>query len=122
MAQKRNYKAEEQRRNELARARGFRNRAEERKFPRRVRNRRELEALPIRAQVQRSSVLRALSLGREDPNADLETAARRVGTTPEAVQWFAGETLERRGTDLDVLEEMARRGQLDMNDIYALVA
>lgn len=192
MARRRDHRAEQRRRNELARARGFRSRAEERKFTRHVDNRRDLERMPVRARKQRGNALRALSYMREDRSIGIVEAAGQAGTTPEAVTWYAGEGLERHGgalrakagdrlyrpmvvnsdgqmvavdvrgsrkasevsayhravryyletgdddslrqfagksvagvpyeTDPDVLEEMARRHQLDVESIYQLVA
>jgi hypothetical protein len=95
MARKRDNRAEQRRRNELARARGFRSRAEERKFARRIGNRRDLDRLPVRAREQRGHALRALSFMREDPSMGLAAAARQAGTAPEAVFWYVGEGLER---------------------------
>lgn len=158
----------------------------------RVRNRRDLDALSPEEQDDRAGALRALTLMREDPTMSMTKAARRAGTTPQAVRRYAGDALERRGsrwsatrgdrlyrpmvvhsggetvainvrgshkaaelsdyhravghylntgdeeplrrfagktvagveyeTDPDVLDEMARRGQLDIESIYQVVA
>jgi hypothetical protein len=186
------YRAEQQRRNELARARGFRSRAEERRFGHHVRNLEELDAFPAAAQEHRAAALRTLSFMRDDPKLSLAAAAKQNGTTPEAVRWFAGDALTKKGgrwqvsaadrlfrpmfvysegqmvgvsvrgsrkaselaryhgavrhyletgdarklrtfsdksvggspyeTNLDTLDDMALRGQLDIDSIYQLVA
>lgn len=191
MARIRDHSAEAIRQNELARARGFRSRSEERQYSRRVANRRDWGALPSKAREQRRGALKAVSLMREDPSLGLVEAARQSGASPESVRWYAGEALARRGglwqatagdrlyrpmivysngktvavdirgsrkasevsryhasvrhyletgndsdlqrfagktvvglpleTDLFVLEEMARRHQLDIESIYQLV-
>lgn len=157
----------------------------------RVRNRKDLEALSPKELEDRAAALRAITLKREDPAMSLTKAARRAGTTPQAVRRYAGDALERRGsrwsatrgdriyrpmvvysegdvvpadvrgshkaaelsdyhravghyinigddeplrrftgktvagveyeTDPDVLDEMARRGQLDIESIYQVV-
>ena len=189
---KRNYKAEEIRRNQLARARGFRSRAEERKFTGPIRNVADLLGLPTEAQEQRARSLRALSAMREDPSLSIEAAARLEGTSVDAMTWHVAKALKREGgrwkptkgdrllramsvnsegrvvnvnvrgsrkaseisryhvavrwfldtgdesllqaftskkvagvvyeTDPEVLEDMARRGQLDIESIYQAVA
>jgi hypothetical protein len=192
MAAGRDHRSEQARRDQLARQRGFRNRSEQRRFSRHVRNRRDLERLPQEAQIRRSEALVALTHMRRDPRLTLAEAAHQVGTTPDVVRWYAGEALVRvqgnwqvragdrlyrrmyvhsggqtvavgvRGsqkasalsdyhqavgifletgdesllrrfasksiaglpfeTNPDVLEEMARRGHLDVDSIYQLVA
>ena len=97
MARKRDYKAEERRRNQLARARGFRSRAEERKFTGRIRNREDLYSLPPQAQQQRTRSLRAISAMRENPRLTIEEAAALEGTTPEAMFFHVRPALERSG-------------------------
>ena len=78
---KRNYRAEENRRNQLARARGFRSRAEERKFNGPIRNVTDLLSLPNKAQQERARSLRALSAMRENPLLTIDDAARLEGTS-----------------------------------------
>ena len=95
MARQRDYRSEEQRRNELARARGFRTRAEERRFDRHIKNRRDFEALPTDAREQRDLALKTVSLLRNEPGISLEAAAARSGTNPDAVLWWAGDALSR---------------------------
>ena len=191
MAPHRDHRQEAHRRDQLARSRGFRNRSEQRKFSRHVRNRRDLDRLPRAAQEERARSLHTLSLMRAQRELGLADAARQAGTTIDSVRWYAGEALDReagrwrvlpgdrlyrrmhvysngqkltvgvRGsrkatelsdyhhaveifletgeesllrrfagksvagvpyeTDPDVLEEMARRGTLDMESIYELV-
>jgi len=191
MARRRDHRVEQRRRNDLARARGFRSRAQERKFNRHIANRGDLERLPKAARDQRAKALQVISHLRENPTISLDEAARLAGTTPEAVTWHGGEALQRKGgrwraragdriyrpmivhsegrtvavdvrgsrkasevsvyhravahflqtgdetvlrrfrgksvaghpyeTDPGVLEEMARRGQLDVESIYQLV-
>jgi hypothetical protein len=191
MVAKRDYRAEEARRNKLARDRGFRSRAEERKFGRHIKNRDVLSRLPKNANEQRTRSLRALSVMRENPRLSIADAARMEGTTSKSMVWHVREGLERvdgrwrakkgdrllrtmfvnsegrivqvdvRGskkaseisryhmavrwfldtgddsllqpftnrkvdgvvyeTDLEALEDMARRGQLDIESIYEAV-
>ena len=97
MSRKRDYRAEEARRNQLARARGFRSRAEERKFTGRIRNREELYNLPLQAQQQRTRSLRAISAMRENPRLTIEEAAALEGTTPEAMKWHVDQALTKKG-------------------------
>jgi hypothetical protein len=192
MARRRDHRLEADRRDQLARGRGFRNRQEQRRFSRHVGNRRDLDRLPREAQVQRARSLQVLSLKRANDQLSLADAAHQAGTTVDSVRWYAGyglyseaghwqvrqgdrlyrrmhvysngrkltigvrgshkaselsdyhhavgifldtgeESLLRRfvgksvagvpyETDPDVLEEMARRGTLDMESIYELVA
>ena len=184
--------SEQQRRNALARSRGFASRAEERKYGRHVARVADIERLPLAAQRHRESSLRVLSLMRADPTLSLRRAAEMEDTTTEAVVWFSEGTIAKskgpwrvaradrlmrpmftysngeiaevivRGsrkatelsryhhavrlylnegddsklasfagksvagrryeTDLDTLDEMTRRGQLGIEDIYSLVA
>jgi hypothetical protein len=184
--------SEQQRRNELARRRGFRSRSEERKYSRHVATAGDLNQLPLSAQLQRERSLRVIASMRENRTLSLPEAARREGTTPEAVVWFGeGSVTKVRGrwrasdadrllrqmyvysngqivevsvrgsrkaselaryfnavrlfreegddaalqdfegrsvtghvyeTDLDILEEMARRDVLSIEDVYSLVA
>ena len=184
--------SEQQRRNELARGRGFRSRSEERKHDRRVSTAGDLTRLPPAAQLQRERSLRVIASMRENRRLSLAEAAEREGTTPEAVVWFGEGSVNKsngrwrvseadrllrqmyvysdgqivdvsvRGsrkaselaryhnavrlfreegddtalqyfegksvaghvyeTDLDTLEEMARRGVLSIEDVYSLVA
>ena len=95
MTRRRDYPAEQRRRNELARARGFRSRAQERKSPRHISNKADLGLLPSGAAEQRRRSLQAVSLMRNQPDLTLQEAAAQIGTTPEAVRWHAGEALER---------------------------
>jgi hypothetical protein len=88
---------ESDRRNSLARGRGFRNRAEERKYRRSIRNRSDLDELPKPAREQRRRALAAVSLMREDPSLSLSQAASAEGTTPDAVRWYTREALDNRG-------------------------
>lgn len=184
--------SEQQRRNELARRRGFRSRSEERKYSRHIATTGDLHELPITAQLQRERSLRVIASMRENPKLTLTEAAKREGTTPEAVVWFGERSVTKsqgrwrvsvadrllrqmyvysdgqivdvsvRGsrkaselaryfnavrlfreegddtalqyfegrsvaghvyeTDLDTLEEMARRDVLSIEDVYSLVA
>ena len=176
----------------MARDRGFRSRAEERRYSRHIRNRSDLDQLPEAAQGQRMLALKTVSFMRESPGLGLTDAASMAGTNPEAVVWHAGEalhhergswrptsgdrlyramwvhsngetvTIDVRGshkasevgayhaavryfvetgdetallpfsgktvagipyeTELSVLEEMGRRGQLNFDSIYQLVS
>jgi len=99
MTRRRDHAAEQRRRNELARARGFWSRAEERRSPRRIRNKGDLGSLPPEAAEQRRRSLQAVSLMREDPELTLRDAAAQVGTTPEAVTWHANEAFQRNGNN-----------------------
>lgn len=99
MSISRDYRAEDERRNELARKRGFRSRAQERNAPRRISNMADLELLPLPAREERARSLKAVSIMRENPGMDLADAAFRAGTTPESVRWHVGEALDRRGSE-----------------------
>jgi hypothetical protein len=102
MARQRDYQAEQQRRNELARQRGFRSRSEQRRFDRHIKNRRELDALPAAARDQRDLALRAVSLLRNDPGLSLDVAAARLGTTTDAVEWWASKAFVKKDGVLQV--------------------
>lgn len=92
----RSHSEENRRRNELASLRGYRNRSEQGKYRRGIRNRNDLGALPPRAAEQRRRSLRVLSRMREDPKLTLAEAAQQEGTNSEAARWYAGSALERR--------------------------
>jgi len=87
-ARARDNAAEQRRRNELARRRGFQSRAEERKYGRHMATTSDLNRLPVAAQLQRERSLRVIASMRHDRRLSLSEAARREGTTPEAVAWF----------------------------------
>ena len=84
------------RRNELARGRGFKNYAQQRKHGATIPNRDALAALPVGAAVVREQMLDALALARRD-RIPLADAARRVGTTVDAISWWSEGATERRG-------------------------
>ena len=97
MARRRDHAAEHRRRDELARKRGFASFFQQRKAKRDVRSRADLEALPTAAREARTAALSAVSYLRHEPGLSLDDAARRAGTSPEVVRWYAPEALERRG-------------------------
>jgi len=95
MTRRRDHAAEQRRRNELARARGFRSRAEERKAPRRIKNAGDLNLLPDNAREQRRRSLQTVALMRENPALSLDQAAKQTGATPTSVHWYADGALQR---------------------------
>lgn len=91
----------QRRRNQLARERGFRSYAEQRRFARHVTNRRELSRLPPRAIHRRQLALDVLAAVRHD-GIDLDTAARREGISPQAVAWWTEGAVTRAGGEWTV--------------------
>lgn len=85
-----------ERRNELARERGFRNYSEQRRFDRNITNRAKLAALPAQAQQQRQLALDALAVSRRE-GIGLTAAASRQGISAQAVAWWTGDTVTRGG-------------------------
>lgn len=84
------------RRNQLARERGFRNYAEQRRHDRNITNQIKLSDLPAKAQQQRHVALDALATARRE-GVSLEQASRREGITPQAVAWWTGDAVTRSG-------------------------
>jgi len=89
---RRNHRAEYRRRQELARARGFRNYAEQRRAPRKIRNAKDLARLPLSARDSRSDALRVLRISREE-RLPIEAVARREGVPADSVRWWAPDAL-----------------------------
>jgi hypothetical protein len=83
------------RRNELARARGFRSYAEQRRFRRTVAGRADLASLPPGAQEARQAALDAVAVARRE-GISLADAARREHVPLSAVSWYASDAVSRR--------------------------
>jgi hypothetical protein len=94
MARNRDKDAERRRGEELARLRGYASRSAQRRFPRHIRNRRQLESYPRSVRITRERVIRATNLKRQEPELTHEQVAAREGTNVEAVLWWAGEAFE----------------------------
>jgi hypothetical protein len=94
MARRRDYAQEHAERNRLARERGFRNYAEQRRHARRPSRTDQLLGLPERAKDVRSDVARALDHARLSGEQPLDTA-RRLGVTRGALTWWGDEALAR---------------------------
>jgi len=84
------------RRHELAQQKGFVSYGQQRRFGRDVINRSSLQALPAGAQGVRQSSLEVLTLARRD-GIDVATAADRQGVPVDAVRWWAGDAVARKG-------------------------
>jgi hypothetical protein len=97
------------RRNELARARGFRSYAEQRRHSRTVEGRADLAALPPAAQEARQAALDAVAVARRE-GISLADAARREHVEPAAVAWWAGEAVSRKegGWQVSTADRMFR--------------
>lgn len=102
MPRERNFRADYERRNELAKLRGFSSYGQQRRSSPQIRNDKDLGALPPDAREQRERSLRALSEARNNPNLSLTEAAASAGTSVEAISYFAGPALERRDGRLSV--------------------
>jgi hypothetical protein len=100
MTRPRDYKAEYQRRQRLARGRGFSGYAQQRRFSPRLRRARDLGRLPEDARRVRSDALHVVAVAR-DRGISIEQAARAEGV-PVHVVWWAGDALapKRRGRTL----------------------
>jgi hypothetical protein len=92
MAGKRDYKAEYQRRQELAQRRGFASYWKERNTPRTLRSERDFERLPEKARERRTDALSVIHVARRE-RIPVETAARRLGVSMDTVTWYAGDAL-----------------------------
>jgi hypothetical protein len=101
------------RRNQLARDRGFRTYAQQRRFDRSIDNRTKLAALPERASETRQASLDALATARRE-GIDLASAAEREGITVEALSWWVGDALHRQGGAL-----VPRKGDRLFRPMYA---
>jgi hypothetical protein len=86
----------------LARQRGFSTPAEMRRHKPRIRNSRDLAALPASAQQTRQAALDAVSAIRRDPQLSLSRAAEREGISVDAVRFWTGDVVTRRGSRYDV--------------------
>ncbi len=95
-ARARDHAAEYQRARQRAIELGFESPRERRRAPRTIRSRRDIESLPPRAVEVREAALRAVSIMRQD-KLDLATAARLAGTTPTAVDFYAGRAFDDAG-------------------------
>jgi len=93
----------QQRRNALAKRRGFRSYAEQRRYQPRIANSDELAKLPASAQEARRSAFDALSLARRE-NLDFATAARRSGVDPLAARWWLADTVSGAGDTMTVTD------------------
>jgi len=91
----RDHKAAYARRNALAKQRGFRSYAEQRRFGRDPKNQADYAALPEFARGRRSDALDVLDTARRD-KLTVEEAARRRGLPVAAVTWWAEPALEPR--------------------------
>jgi hypothetical protein len=83
------------RRNALARARGFASYAQQRRFSPDISSRSELAKLPPAARQAREAALDAVALARRT-GFDVAEAADREGVPVEAVRWWAGEDVVSR--------------------------
>lgn len=83
-----------QRRNELARKRGFSTYAQQRSTNRNITNRADLAKLPTAAQHTRQKALDALALARRE-GLDIATAAKRESVSIEAATYWAGDAVTR---------------------------
>lgn len=90
-----------QRRNDLARRRGFSSYRQQRQASNIVRNRGDLANLPASAQRTRQQALDAVALARRE-RVDLAVAAEREGTTLDAVTYWAPSAIERSGKTWNV--------------------
>jgi hypothetical protein len=101
MRRPRDYTAEYQRRQRLARARGFSGHAQQRRFSPRLRRARDLGRLPEGARAARSDALHVIAVAR-DRGISIEDAARAERVPVDVVRWWGGEALapKRRGRTL----------------------
>lgn len=97
------------RRNALARQRGFKSYAEQRKATRDISNRGDLAALPAAAQQARSDALDVIALARRD-GINLATASRQLGVPTVAVTYWAADAIAdgRRGGHATAADRMYR--------------
>jgi hypothetical protein len=92
MSRRRDYKAEYQRRQRLARARGFSGYAQQRRFSPKLRRARDLGRLPESARSSRSEALHVVAVARER-GISIEEAARGERVPVSAVRWWGREAL-----------------------------
>lgn len=93
MTRPRDYHAEGERENQLARGRGFRNRAQQRRFERRPRTKSDLGSLPISAFEIRSDVAQVIDEAKARRLA-VEVVAAEKRVPMSAVSWWGAEALE----------------------------
>lgn len=91
VAPSRDYRAAYERRNQLARERGFRSYGEQRRYQRRPNSLKELVRLPERARDVRSDSLRTIDLAKAERISPQEAAAR-LGVKMTAVSWWGAES------------------------------
>jgi hypothetical protein len=92
MSRPRDYGAEYQRRQRLARARGFSGYAQQRRFSPRLRRARDLGRLPEGARAARSDSLHVIAIAR-DRGISIEEAARAEHVPVSVVRWWGGDAL-----------------------------
>lgn len=93
----RNHKSANARRNQLAKQRGFRSYAQQRRYERNPKNHAALAALPESARQVRNDVTAVLRVAREE-KLTAEQAAQRLQVPMSAVVWWGDSGLEpRRG-------------------------
>jgi hypothetical protein len=88
MARRRNYHAEYQRRQELARKRGFRSYWQARITPRKPTGTDDFKRLPEAARLERSEALGVVTLARRE-RIPVEVAAARLRVPMSTVRWWA---------------------------------
>ncbi len=93
----RNHPAEDRKRNERARKIGFRSRAQQRRHPRRARNRADVDALPLAAQEARLASFDAMANWRSRSGVTIDDVAAEAGTNPDAMKWFGIDAVYREG-------------------------
>ena len=92
MRRPRDYSAEYQRRQRLARARGFSGYTQQRRFSPRLRRARDLGRLPEGARAARSDSLHVIAIAR-DRGISIEEAARAEHVPVSVVRWWGGDAL-----------------------------
>jgi len=92
MTGRRDYAAETQRRNKLARDRGFRSYAQERRYSAKITSSDQVSALPKAAATRRADVLHVLDVAR-DRRITVNEAAAAEGVPLSAVTWWATDGL-----------------------------